>query len=197
VCGIVGILAFSDGREPREDGEIDPIDRLFYFDIASWLVEDLLLKKDKMGMSASIEARVPYLDQDVVAFALRLPVALKVRGLKGKRVFRRLLRNRLPEEILKRPKVGFAVPLEAWFSGELATVLHATLTERDAFLAPFVSRDEMSAMCARQRAGRPVALELLSLLVLELWGRIFLRGEAPDQLADALTRSTADARPAS
>ncbi len=184
-------------RFAAEAGGIDPIDRLFYFDIASWLVEDLLLKKDKMGMSASIEARVPYLDQDVVAFALRLPVALKVRGLKGKRVFRRLLRNRLPEEILKRPKVGFAVPLDAWFSGELASVLHATLTERDAFLAPFVSRDAVAEMCARQRAGRPVSLELLSLLVLELWGRIFLRGEAPEQLADTLTRTSAGARRAS
>ncbi|MCK5405919.1 MAG: hypothetical protein KAJ37_00635, partial [Candidatus Krumholzibacteria bacterium] len=53
-----------------EDG--DNMDRLFYYDLRGWLVEDLLWKKDKMGMSASIEARVPYLDQDVVEYALKI-----------------------------------------------------------------------------------------------------------------------------
>jgi asparagine synthase (glutamine-hydrolysing) len=180
--------------EALAGGDIEAIDRLFYFDLRSWLVEDLLLKKDKMGMSASIEARVPYLDQDVVAFALRLPASLKVRGLKGKRVFRRVLRNRLPEEILKRPKVGFAVPLNQWFRDELSAVLEGALAGPDAFLAPFVSRDGVAGMIARHRAGRDLSLELLALLVLELWGRIYLRGEARGELAERFAAASRDAR---
>lgn len=180
--------------EARETGVVEDIDRLFFFDIRSWLVEDLLLKKDKMGMSASIEARVPYLDQDVVAFALRLPASLKIRGLKGKRVFRRVLQNRLPEEILNHPKVGFAVPLNDWFRGEFSSALEETLTGRHTFLEPYVSRDAITRMIADHRGGRNLALELHSLLVLELWGRIYLRGEAPAELSGKLARSTGDAR---
>ena len=172
--------------EARATGDLEAIDQLFYLDIRSWLVEDLLLKKDKMGMSASIEARVPFLDQDVVAYALRLRASLKVRGLKGKRVFRRLPQKRLPAEIVARPKVGFAVPLDDWFRGELAPALRRTLVAPDAFLAPYVTREGVSDMIADHQSGKNLALELLALLVLELWGRIYLRDEAPAELAEML-----------
>ncbi len=172
--------------EARATGELETVDQLFYLDIRNWLVEDLLLKKDKMGMSASIEARVPFLDQDVVAFALRLRPSLKVRGLRGKRVFRHLPEKRLPREIVKRPKIGFAVPLEHWFRDDLAPVLERTLVGPDTFLAPYVSREAVAKMIADHRGGRDLSLELFTLLFLELWGRIYLRDEAPEALTEAL-----------
>jgi asparagine synthase (glutamine-hydrolysing) len=166
-------------------GNIDAADRLYFLDLRAWLVEDLLLKKDKMGMSASIEARVPFLDQDVVSFALRLPASLKVRGLKGKRVFRRVIADYLPPEILSRPKVGFAVPLNDWFRNEMSGVVRGLLTDRDAFIAPYVAREGIEQMLASHHRGKDRSLELLTLLVLELWGRIHLRGEPR---ADMLAR---------
>ncbi len=173
--------------EARATGDLDAIDRLFYLDIRSWLVEDLLLKKDKMGMSASIEARVPFLDEDVVAFALRLKSSLKVRGNKGKRVFRHLPEKRLPREIVSRPKVGFAVPLETWFRGDLAPVLDRTLAGPGTAMAPYLHREAIAEIIDAHRRGRNRSLELLTLLVLELWGRIYLRGETPDALVETLT----------
>jgi asparagine synthase (glutamine-hydrolysing) len=175
--------------ESRGTGAVDALDRLFFFDLRSWLVEDLLLKKDKMGMSASIEARVPYLDQDVVAFSLRLPSALKVRGLKGKYVFRRVVAKHLPEEILSRPKVGFAVPLCDWFRRELRRMLHDSLAGSDTFLAEHLDTGHVAKMIGIHSGGVDLSLALFSLLVLELWGRIFLRGEHPEELSEQLARS--------
>jgi asparagine synthase (glutamine-hydrolysing) len=171
--------------EALATGDIDAVDRLYFLDLRTWLVEDLLLKKDKMGMSASIEARVPFLDQDVVAFALRLPGALKVRGFKGKRVFRRVISGYLPEEILNRPKVGFAVPLNDWFRHEMAHSIRSVLLDKNAFVAPYLQRPGIEQLFASHHHGKDRSLELLTLLVLELWGRIHLRGEAR---ADVLAR---------
>ncbi|HKW13490.1 MAG TPA: asparagine synthase (glutamine-hydrolyzing) [Candidatus Krumholzibacteria bacterium] len=171
--------------EALATGDIDAADRLYFLDLRTWLVEDLLLKKDKMGMSASIEARVPFLDQDVVSFALRLPAALKVRGLKGKRVFRRVISAYLPEEILNRPKVGFAVPLNDWFRHEMADTIRGVLLERDAFSAPYLRRAGIEAMLEDHQRGRDRSLELLTLIMFELWGRIHVRGE---ERADMLAR---------
>jgi asparagine synthase (glutamine-hydrolysing) len=164
-----------------EDG--DDMDRLFYYDLRGWLVEDLLLKKDKMGMSASIEARVPYLDQDVVDYALKLPTAMKIRGRRGKRIFRKLLHEHLPREILDRPKVGFAVPIESWFRHELAVMVSRRLTAGNSFLAEVLDPEAVKELLRSHMDGEDLSMALYSLLVLELWGRIFMFGESPEELS--------------
>jgi asparagine synthase (glutamine-hydrolysing) len=170
-----------------DDG--DDLDRLFYFDLRAWLAEDLLLKKDKMGMSASIEARVPYLDQDVVDFALRLPHSAKIRGPRGKRVLRTLLSKHMPPEILRRPKIGFAVPLGPWFRHELRDVVRTTLTEQQAFIREYLEPSAVSEMLRAHESGEDLSLPLYSLLVLELWGRIFVQGHPVDALSDRLRQA--------
>ncbi len=165
----------------------DDFDRLFYFDLKSWLVEDLLLKKDKMGMSASIEARVPYLDQDVVEFAMKLPLSFKVRGLKGKYIFRRLLEDHLPKEVLVRPKIGFAVPLDEWFREELREAVQGILTENGGFINEWLDGGRVKEVFTAHNRGEDLSLVIYSLLVLELWGRIFLRGESPQELSDRIS----------
>jgi asparagine synthase (glutamine-hydrolysing) len=164
-----------------EDG--DDMDRLFYYDLRGWLVEDLLLKKDKMGMSASIEARVPYLDQDVVEYALKLPVSMKIRGRRGKQIFRKILYERMPKEILDRPKVGFAVPIKSWFRHELAHLLNKRMAVEGSFLSEFLDPRAVKALLESHMNGEDLSLALYSLLVLELWGRIFLHGESPEDLS--------------
>jgi asparagine synthase (glutamine-hydrolysing) len=164
----------------------DDLDRLFYFDMKAWLVEDLLLKKDKMGMSASIEARVPYLDQDVVEFALKLPFSMKVRGKRGKDIFRKLLAEWLPREILERPKVGFAVPINSWFRHELAPLLSAQLTGKGSFLAEIVDPAGVVGLIEAHMAGEDQSVALYALLILDIWGRIFLSGESPESLSLSL-----------
>lgn len=184
----------SQQIEPLEilRGVIDPfaggsdLDRLFFFDLRAWLVDDLLQKKDKMGMSASIEARVPYLDQDVVDFAATLPDNLKIRGLRRKYLFRKVVSDYLPDEILRRPKVGFAVPLAEWFRNELREFVRDYVTEPGGFLDDYMSRDVRRSLFRAHLRGEDLSLSLYSLIVLEMWGRLFCRGESTEAVSGAL-----------
>ena len=99
-------LARTDAREP--------IDRMLYVDTKLWLVDDLLARTDKMGMAASLEARVPLLDHALVEFAAGLPPNMKVRGLTRKYLFKQVARDWLPATIINRSKKGFPVPPSHW-----------------------------------------------------------------------------------
>jgi len=93
--------------------------RMMYCDLKTYLPDDILTKVDRAAMGASLETRLPFLDQDVVNFAMHLPVNHKIQGATGKILLRRLLCKYLPESLLKRPKKGFAVPMAAWLRNEL------------------------------------------------------------------------------
>src|SRR3989475_7643253 len=93
------------------------LDRFLYCDIHTRLVDDILVKGDRMSMGAGIEARVPFLDHKLVEFAASLPQHLKVSGLSSKIVLKRLAERYIPRETIYRRKVGFTVPLTRWFAG--------------------------------------------------------------------------------
>lgn len=90
------------------------IDRAMYVDIKTWLVDDILVKVDRMSMAHSLEARTPMLDYRLVEFAAMLPVQFKLSGFIGKYLLRRILKGRVPERILKRKKSGFNAPVAHW-----------------------------------------------------------------------------------
>src|SRR5712691_11499560 len=97
--------------------------RILYFDQTSWLPDNLLERGDRMTMAASIEARVPFLDHELAAFVSSLPDRFRVRGLCGKWILRQAGKQLIPTHILKRPKVGFRVPVNEWFRGEMREYL--------------------------------------------------------------------------
>ena len=109
----------SYGLDPLADPDLDPLSRLQDLDMKSYLPGDILTKVDRMSMANSLEARVPLLDHRLVEFACGLPVDLRMRAGTGKYLLKRALQGRIPAELLTRPKQGFGVPLEAWFSGSI------------------------------------------------------------------------------
>jgi asparagine synthase (glutamine-hydrolysing) len=109
--------AFS--LEAIPDPALDPLSQLQDLDIKTYLPGDILTKVDRMSMANSLEARVPLLDHRLVEFACGLPASLRLRSGVGKYLLKRTLHGRLPPELLTRPKQGFGVPLEAWFSGSI------------------------------------------------------------------------------
>ena len=95
--------------------------------IRGYLAEDILVKVDRASMATSLEVRAPFLDPAVIDFALRLPTRLKLNGFTGKDVLRRLMRGRIPDDIIDRPKQGFGVPLNDWLRESLAGLVREQL----------------------------------------------------------------------
>jgi asparagine synthase (glutamine-hydrolysing) len=107
-------------QEALRDSEgLEPLARLQALDLRTYLPGDILTKVDRMSMAHSLEARVPLLDHPLVEFACRLPPGLRLRGAQTKYLLKRVLRGRVPDEVLDRPKQGFAVPLRPWFGERL------------------------------------------------------------------------------
>ena len=108
---------------------LDPLSRLQSFDMSTYLPGDILTKVDRMSMANSLEARVPLLDHTLLEFAAGLPPRLRLRAGETKYILKRALRGKVPDEVLTRPKHGFSVPLEDWFSRRLPSYFADTLAD--------------------------------------------------------------------
>lgn len=123
----------------------DDLDRQQYVDIMTYLVDDILVKVDRMSMAVSLEARVPFLDHRVVEFAATIPSRLRLKGNQTKYVLKKAMVDILPREILNRGKEGFSIPIKNWLKNELKPMMLDTLSEnrlrQDGFFEPkYVAR---------------------------------------------------------
>jgi asparagine synthase (glutamine-hydrolysing) len=113
------VRRFWDAAE-RERPAADLLQKMTYLELKQRLAELLLMRVDKMTMATSVEARVPFLDHELVEFALALPPDMKVRAGVGKYLLKRAVsRSLLPAHIVYRKKQGFGAPVAEWFQGEL------------------------------------------------------------------------------
>ena len=127
--------------------------RLLDLNLRTYLLDDLLPKVDRMSMAHGLEVRSPFLDREVVEFAIRLPAHLQVRGMSGKRVLKRALRDLVPEEVLHRRKKGFGVPLDRWFRSDLKGYVEAMLGVPSARVRAHVDGGALDRMLAEQQSG--------------------------------------------
>src|SRR5205085_5003500 len=154
------------------------LNRLLYADTKTYLHE-LLMKQDQMSMAASIESRVPFLDHKLVEYTARLPRRLKLRGWTTKYILRRAMKGVLPEEILRRPKMGFPVPVGAWFRGRFRHVIDEyVLGERAASRGLFDTAFVREVVARHQSGAEDHSERLWSLVNFEMWLRQFVDGEA-------------------
>jgi len=115
-------------RHARRAAGFEPLALVQYLDLKTYLVGDINTKVDRASMAHSLEVREPLMDHPLVEWLASLPSSLKVRGQEGKWLLKKAMEPRLPQEVLYRPKMGFAVPLARWFRGPLRARIEDALS---------------------------------------------------------------------
>lgn len=153
-------------------GAPDYVSALQAIDVETYLPEDILTKVDRASMLVSLESRVPLLDRPLMEYLATMPVAFKMADGAGKHVLRRAMQGILPDETLGRPKMGFGVPLGAWFRRELADYTRDVLLGPRARRRGILDPQAVERLLARHRAGpRDLSGRIWTLLCLEQWFR--------------------------
>jgi asparagine synthase (glutamine-hydrolysing) len=131
-----------------------PLRRVLHFDQTSWLPDNLLERMDSMTMAASIEGRAPFMDIRLAEYAASLPDEWRTRGRITKRIVREALRPRIPEAVLNRPKIGFRMPVAAWFRGPLREPFHDLLLGPGAVTRDLLDQNALRGLIDDHISGR-------------------------------------------
>jgi asparagine synthase (glutamine-hydrolysing) len=156
-------------------GGQDDLSRLLYLDFKTFLPCLNLTYTDKMSMAASVEVRVPLLDDELVALAARIPSDLKLKAWRRKYIFKRSQELSLPKDVIWRRKAGFGAPLRSWLVGDLAPLADELLSEQTIVQRGIVDPRAVKEMREANDTGRADnSLHLYALMTLELWCRTFI-----------------------
>jgi asparagine synthase (glutamine-hydrolysing) len=149
--------------------------RLSYFELKTRLPNDLLAKVDTMTMAHSLEARVPYLDHDLVEFAFAIPSSFKIRYLREKYILRRAANRYLPREIIRRRKDHFFVPIHLWLQNELRSTMHQVFNPEHIESIGYLNADfVMSAYNNYQKGMLFYARQLWNILFFLVWHKLYI-----------------------
>jgi asparagine synthase (glutamine-hydrolysing) len=155
--------------------EADELSRLLYLDTKTFLPCLNLAYTDKMGMAASVEVRVPLLDDELMRLAARIPSSLKIRRFRRKYIFKRSQERTLPRDIIWRRKAGFGAPIRSWLERDLAPLMADLLSEQTLSARGLIRPEAVRRMQDENVRGlADYSLRLYALLSLELWHRTFI-----------------------
>jgi asparagine synthase (glutamine-hydrolysing) len=148
-------------------GSTDPLSRIQYVDMKTYLTDDILTKVDRASMAVSLEVRCPLLDHKFMELAASMPSDLKLRGMTGKYIFKKALEADLPGEVLYRTKMGFGVPLASWFRNGIRDYAREFILQRR---DPYISSSFITKMWDQHQSGvRDRSGHLWNVLMFRLW----------------------------
>jgi asparagine synthase (glutamine-hydrolysing) len=151
--------------------------QLQYYDMNVRLPSAIVHQLDRASMAHSVEARVPFLDHELVELCARIPVSLKLRGGREKYILRQAMRRVLPAEIVNRPKRWLSTPNAAWLRGKLPDFALEVLSDGSLRSKGYFSPEPVARLLERHRAGRANhASQLLGIIGIQLWDELFVRG---------------------
>jgi len=167
-----------------ESGTTDKINRQLYVDIKSYLVDDILIKVDRMSMATSLEARVPFLDHRFVEFTATIPSHMKLKGSHSKYLLKRATQDMLPEEILNRGKEGFSIPIKNWLKHELKDLMLDTLSpdkvKSEGFFDPAYVQQLVDEHLSNKENH---SHRLWAMMVFGIWQDVYLKDALPQKEA--------------
>jgi asparagine synthase (glutamine-hydrolysing) len=167
----VSSRSFSKQLFEKVKGQ-DKLSKMLYFDTKTWLVDDLLIKADRMSMAASLELRVPFLDYRLVEFAATIPSHHKIKKGEGKYPLKKMMEGILPNDIIYRKKMGFPTPLKLMFQNELRDYAENLLLSNDTQLLQFFKIERIEQLIQEHNADKYDHHKTLwQLVVLEEWLR--------------------------
>jgi asparagine synthase (glutamine-hydrolysing) len=169
-----------NGNYSSEDGfdvlksKAPYLNRILHLQFAHWLPDDILMKQDKMSMAHGIEARVPFLDHELVEYALKVPPSLKIRAGRTKYILRQYANRILPKQVTTRRKLPFYVPIEKYFSEPaFQELVQDALSNAAIFSRGILRPQTVSKLRQSMHRGEFVFVkQVFSLVVLELWFRM-------------------------
>ena len=167
--------------------EGDGLSRLMRVDLATQMPNDLLMLTDRMSMAASLECRVPLLNHKLVELGARIPARSRIRGGRLKNILKLALSDILPAGVLDRKKRGFGAPMGAWLNDELSPLLRRLVSREAIEKRGLLDWETVSETMMLHEARKEDHTDhLLCLLHLEIWARLYLDGQAPDDLTREL-----------
>lgn len=171
-----GMDAYSEHRRYfARQKTADPLNRLLYVDLKTFLPCLNLAYTDKTSMAANLEVRVPFLNRKMIEMAARIPPRLKLRGLQRKYILKRALEKLLPHDIVWRKKAGFGAPVRSWLRGPLLPMVNELLSEEKVRRRGLFRPEMVKRLLEANASGREdYNLQVFQLLMLELWQRQFL-----------------------
>ena len=156
----------------------DALSRAQYVDAKTYLPDDILVKVDRMSMAVSLEVRSPFLDHKLIEFVSNIPSSLRLHNGILKYILKRSMEGILPQEILKRKKKGFSVPISMWFKKELKTMMEEILFSPRASQRGYFNPYYVRRMWEDHQKGiKDFSSQFWCLLMLELWERAFIERE--------------------
>ena len=154
---------------------MDNLDWMMRHDQKFYLPDCLMVKIDIASMANSLEVRCPFLDHEFMEFAASIPSELKLRNNNRKIILKSAVKSLLPEEILNKPKKGFAIPVAKWLRSELAPLVKENLLDEKSISRGFFEQRMLKKMVNEHIDGRRNwSNRLWEFLVLELWFREFI-----------------------
>lgn len=154
----------------RIESGASSLSRMLYSDCKIWLPDNLLDRGDRMTMAASIEGRVPFLDYELVEYAFSISDKFKISGRERKKIIKDIARKYLPSNIIDRPKIGFAVPLDSWFKGKLKDMSYDIIFQKNGIIDLYFNKNVVRTILDDHINNRKNnAIKIWTLLGISIW----------------------------
>jgi asparagine synthase (glutamine-hydrolysing) len=158
----------------QQKENISNLARMVDADFSFYLPNDILFKLDSASMLNSVELRSPFLDVELIEWSMTLPDNYKIHNFKSKRILKDIARTLVPNHLINRPKMGFAIPRASWIRGELKTMTYDLLMDKTARDRGWFNPEKVKLVIESHMKGNDMDNIIWPILCLELWARNWL-----------------------